>query len=239
MSRAKPAAEARPEPAGFQGFPDPGRKFFRELAKQNDRAFFLANKDRYEREWVAPLTALLGEVRAKLDRSYPDVELAEPKIFRLHRDQRFSKDKTPYKTHIGGRIPVVRSGSAVEVPIALYFQTGDETFVGAGQWGVSAAALPRFRAALLDEKKGAELDKILRKALTPGFAITAMETLKSVPRGVDPAHPRAELLRHKGLALKLPLPDRAALGSPDLVGQLVAHARQAAPLVRWLAYATG
>lgn len=234
MSPAKRAATAE----RFQGFPDAKGKFFRELAKNNDRTFFLANKERYEREWVLPLTALLTEVRARLDRSYPDVELADPKIFRLQRDTRFSKDKTPYKTHVGGRIPVVRGGSAVEVPIALYVQVGDETFVGAGQWGVHPATLPRFRAAIVDEKKGAELDKILRKALAPGFEITAMETLKTVPRGFDPAHPRAALLRHKGLALKLPLPDQATLGSPALVTELVAHAQKAAPLVRWLAYAT-
>jgi uncharacterized protein (TIGR02453 family) len=246
-SHAEPAAKLTAKPARFTGFPDPTATFFRGLAANNDRSYFLAHKETFEKDWLAPMEALLAEVRAKLDRSYPDVELAEPKIFRLQRDVRFSKDKTPYKTHIGARIPVARVGSTIEVPIALYLQLGEAPFVAAGLYGVSAAALPRLRQAIVSPDQGKQLDGILKKLekAHPRAKLSAIEVLKRVPRGFDEGHPRADLLRYKGLAVSYPLLqdlDEAALAkllaSPKLVDELVACGRDAAPLVRWLTFVT-
>lgn len=243
--RKAPPDEAKPE--RFSGFPDASGGFFRGLAANNERSYFLAHKDTYEREWVAPMEALLREVRAKLDRSYPDVELGEPKLFRIQRDVRFSKDKTPYKTHIGARIPVIRAGGIIEVPMALYLQLGESPFVAAGLYGASPEALTRLRRAIIDETEGKALDTILRKLRRAheDLRISAIDETKRVPRGFDEAHPRADLLRLKGLAVSFSLVAGAdpkahakLLGSAALVDAIAAVGRDAAPLVRWLTFAT-
>src|SRR6266850_681663 len=108
----------------FEGFADKDAKFFRTLAKNQNRDWFQAHKEEFEEGWQRPMTALLSDVRGAIDKSFPHCDLAEPKIFRIYRDVRFSKDKSPYKTHIGGVIPIERTGKMTEVPMALYFHVG-------------------------------------------------------------------------------------------------------------------
>src|SRR6185312_13298938 len=111
----------------FRGFDKRAPGFFHELASEQSRDWFGAHKDDYLTLWQRPMEALLGEVRAKLAPAYRGIELSEPKIFRIHRDVRFSKDKTPYKTHIAG---VIGTGGAA----AIYVHLGLEEFTGAGAW---------------------------------------------------------------------------------------------------------
>src|SRR5438105_4941162 len=94
----------------FHGFADDGAKFFKALAKKNEREWFLKHKAEFEEGWNTPMKALLEEVRHAIDAIYKHADLAEPKVFRIFRDVRFSKDKAPYKTHIGGYIPLERRG---------------------------------------------------------------------------------------------------------------------------------
>src|SRR4029453_17142710 len=84
----------------FEGFA--GVDFFRELQKRQSREWFAKHKTEYEAGFVKPMAALLREAARALERSYPDCELDQPKVFRIHRDVRFSRDKSPYKTHIAG-----------------------------------------------------------------------------------------------------------------------------------------
>lgn len=239
--------------AGFRGFADDDCKFFRALAAHQDRDWFNAHRAEYEEGWAAPMQALLADVAAKIDGAYPDVELAEPKVFRLHRDVRFAKDKSPYKTHASGLLAIKRTGAVTEVPCALYFQVGFEAapteegkkpklvaarFAGAGQYSMGSEALARHRAALLDDARGSEVAKLVGKLEKEGFELGAMEVLKKPPRGVAPDHPRARLLMHKGLMFSFPEIPKGALTDPGLVGWLAAHAKKAAPLVRWLTFTT-
>src|SRR3954469_10869726 len=101
---------ALPAAARFEGFAGADMKFFRALSRHQDRTWFAAHKAEYEEGWVRPMTALLAEVHGKLDGAYPTVELEAPKVFRIHRDVRFSADKSPYKTSISGVI-VAKRGS--------------------------------------------------------------------------------------------------------------------------------
>jgi uncharacterized protein (DUF2461 family) len=94
--------------------------------------------------------------------------------------------------------------------------------------------LARFRAALLDDRSGKPLDAILAKLKRAGFSIGSHDVLQRVPRGVDPEHPRADLLKRKGLIVAFPEPSRALLVQPGLVDWLVRHTKRAAPLVEWL-----
>lgn len=222
----------------FTGFPDANKKpsFFHELAKHQDREWFAAHKAEYEAGWAAPMAALLAEAREALDGEYPDFELGAPKVFRLHRDVRFSADKSPYKTHASGVLSLGHDTVKMDVAAALYFQVGTETFAGAGTYGMEPPALARFRAAV-ESDLGDELTKLLRPLEKKGFTLESMGMLKKAPRGVDPAHPRVELLKRKGLVVVFPPLDPAELTSRKALATLVKHAKAAAPVVRWVARA--
>lgn len=148
---------------------------------------------------------------------------------------RFSRDKAPYKTHIGGYLPIAgRGGDGVPGPVALYLQLGLENYVGAGDWVMTPARLASFRTALLDERRGGEIARLLAKLEKAGFTVGSHDALKKVPRGFDPAHPRADLAKRKGLVVGFPELPVELLGSRELVDWLAKHARSAAPLVQWL-----
>ena len=233
MAKPKPAT-----PVAFEGFADARGDFFVSLALQNDRDWFQAHRAEYEAGWAAPMAALLEEVRARLAGAYRRRALAPPKVFRLNRDVRFSRDKAPYKTHVAGWIPleVGRLASPVASPAALYLQIGAlERFTGSGCWMLEPDALQRFRAALLDPRRGALLTRRLAALEAKGFSRSSAETLVRVPKGVDPAHPRADLLRMKGLVVDPGEVPRRLLTRPELADWLVERARAAVPVVTWLA----
>jgi uncharacterized protein (TIGR02453 family) len=224
----------------FEGFADDDGKFFRKLAKNNERTWFLEHKPEFEEGWNGPMKLLLSEVKDAVDASYAHCDLDEPKIFRIFRDVRFSKDKSPYKTHIGGLIPLKRSGKKVtDLPMALYFHVGaKEKFGAAGHYIMEPDSLARFRGAVADDARGKELVKILSALAKKGFPADSHETFKRVPKGYDPEHPRADLLKRKGLIVEFPALPAGLLGSPKLVKWLAGACKTASPLVEWLVFAT-
>jgi uncharacterized protein (TIGR02453 family) len=223
----------------FTGFADADAKFFRALAKHQNREWFQAHKQEFDEGWLAPMKALLGDVRAAVDDAFSHCDLDEPKIFRIYRDVRFSKDKAPYKTHVGGVIPVKRAGKMTEVPMALYFHVGQpHSFGAAGHYMMDPRALGRYREAVADDQRGRELDKILASLVKKGFSIDSHGAYKRVPKGYDPEHPRAEHLKRQGLTVGFPSLPKGSLASPKLVPWVARHAKLAAPLVEWLVFAT-
>ena len=223
----------------FAGFADKDARFFKALAKNQDREWFAAHRGEYEQGWLAPMKALLAEIREKLVARYKHEEIAAPKVFRIHRDVRFSKDKAPYKTHIGGYLGVDGSAAGPGGAAALYVHVAaDEVFACAGQYMMDGEQLKRFRAAVVDPKRGKELTKILAPLTRAGFTIESYEQLQRVPRGFDPEHPQADLLRRKGLIVSYPDLDRSLLTSPQLVDWLVTQSKKTVPLVEWLAAVT-
>jgi len=213
----------------FEGFPRGAERFWTELASEMSREWFAANKARYEDQWVRPMQALLDDVRAKLSPAYRGVGLAEPKVMRIHRDVRFAKDKSPYKTHIAGLISAGRDDSAPQRPAACYISFGMEEYAGAGLYHLDTPQLARWRKALLDPRKGPQIAK-----LAEGKEIAAHEVTARVPRGFPADHPRAELARHKGLVVGFDDVPRGLIYKPGLVAWLAEQARAAAPLVTWL-----
>ena len=233
------AKTARTTSTRFDGFADRDARFFKALAKHQDRDWFAAHRDEYDAGWLAPMKALLAAVREKLAPRYAREEIAAPKVFRIYRDVRFSKDKSPYKTHIGGYLGLEGSGAGPSGAAALYVHVGaDEVFAGAGQYMMDGDQLKRFRAAVDDPKRGAELAKLLATLGRAGFAVESYEETRRVPRGFDSEHPRADLLRRKGLFVTFPDLDRKLLTSPKLVDWLATQARKPIPLVEWLASTT-
>ena len=223
-------------PARFEGFADRDGRFFRALARNQRREWFEMHRREYEEGWLLPMRALLAEVRERIDALFPHHPLAAPKVFRIYRDVRFSKDKSPYKTHIGGYVAIDGAGQGPSAPAALYVHLGaTEVFVAAGQYMMDAVQLARFREAVLDDRRGGELVAILGRLTRAGFSVGSHEVLQRVPRGLDPGHPRVDLLKRKGLIVTFPDPSRRLLVARTLVDWLVTHTKRAVPLVEWLA----
>lgn len=228
---AKPAAKP---PSPFTGFDRKAMQFWHELAAEMNRDWFLANKQRYESQWVDPMTALLTAVSAKLASSYRGMALGAPKVLRINRDIRFSKDKSPYKTWIGAGIALAGRRPTDGVT-ALYLHFGvDEEFAGVGQYVFADEALARWRKRVADGKKGPEIAKIVAGLRKAKYSVTAYDTLARVPRPFDADHPRADLLKMKGLVVGFPKIPRGLIHRPQFLQWLVTHARASAPLAAWL-----
>lgn len=219
----------------FQGFPDPTFGFFHALAASQDREWYQAHRAEFQRVWAEPMKALLDDVRSRVSPAYRGVALKEPKLFRLHRDVRFSLDKSPFKTSLGAMVPLKGGGASVEPAAAFYLQVGTECFSGAGIYSFMGPALDRYRAAVLDGRKGAALARVTAELTEQGYGLDAMETLKTAPRGVDKEHPRIELLKRKGLVATCPALPTAAMATPAFADWCVERALEMSPLVRWLA----
>ncbi|HVV88102.1 MAG TPA: DUF2461 domain-containing protein [Kofleriaceae bacterium] len=232
-AKAATAKGAEANAAAFGGFEREAPRFFHELAAEMSREWFGAHKAEYEALWVRPMNALLAEVRARLAAAYKGLALAEPKVFRIHRDVRFSNDKTPYKTQCAG-IVSIGGGATMETGAAVYLHLGLDEYAGAGFYGFTPDQLVRWRKAVAADRTGKQLAALLAQARDAGLALDAQEVLVRVPRGLDPEHPRAELLRHKGCVLGFPAIPRGLIHQPAFAGWLVEQATRAAPVVRWL-----
>ncbi len=219
----------------FTGFPRAAMQFWYELAAEMDKPWFEANKARYQAEWVAPMTALLATVRPRLARAYRTVALGEPKVLRIHRDVRFSKDKTPYKTHLGAVISLAGASMAEGGAAALYVHLGiDEEIVGVGTYRFGPAQLTAWRAAVAG-KPGVELARTVGRLRAAGYQVGGHDDYKKVPRGLDAEHPRAEFLKMKGLTGSAPPIPRGLVHDAAFAAWLVEHATALAPVVTWLA----
>ncbi len=226
--------KAAPVTLPFTGFAKTAPAFFHELAVEMNRDWFLENKQRYEAEWVQPMIALLGKVRAGMTAAYRPLPLGEPKVMRIHRDVRFAKDKTPYKTHIGAVITVAGNKVGEGGNAAMYIHLGtDEEFVGVGTYMFDPERMARWRKQVAG-KAGAELATMIARLRRAGYEVSGHDDYKKVPKGFDPEHPRADLLKMKGLTAGPGEIPRGLLHKPELATWLTKHGVALAPLVRWL-----
>ncbi len=223
----------------FSGFPDPDATFFLELADKQSREWFQAHKQQHQEQYVLPMKALLAEVAPNIAGLFPGRTVSDPRIFRINRDVRFSADKSPYKTHVGGWLGFDRPEGTPPLPAVVYVQLGTESFVGAGHYVLDPGQLARFRFAIADNGTGPALQKIIAKLEKAGHKPEAHDALKRVPKGIDPAHPRADMLKWKSLTDRYPSPARETVGSAGFVDWLAARTKEAAPLINWLADVTG
>jgi uncharacterized protein (TIGR02453 family) len=214
----------------FKGFAKDAPQFLHELTLEMNRDWFEANKQRYQQVWVEPLQTLLDGLVAKLAKTYAPLKLQPPKILRIYRDVRFSKDKSPYKTHIAGVIRAP-SGSA-----AIYFHYGvDEEYVGVGTYFFEDKQLAKWRKLVAADKTGKEIVALVTKLRKAGYSVGGHEDFKRVPKPFAPDHPRAEFLKMRGLTAAFPDIPKGLLHKPGLADWLAKHATATAPLVKWLA----
>jgi len=218
----------------FRGFDRGAMQFWHELASEMSRDWFAANKHRYQSLWVEPMLALLRAVARGLAPAYRPIALGEPGVLRIYRDLRFSRDKRPYKTHIAGLIRLAGDAVAEAGIAALYLHLGlDEEYVGVGCYQFDQARTARWRRAVVGAP-GAALLRILASLRRKGYEAGGYEHYARVPKGFAPDHPRAELLKYKGLICRFPAIPAGLLRKPELARWLLGHARATAPLVIWL-----
>jgi uncharacterized protein (TIGR02453 family) len=226
--------------AEFRGFRPAARTFLRNLRKHNDREWFERNRATYEEELRAPLAALVEEMDVRLATLAPEI-VGHPKrsLFRIHRDVRFSGDKSPYKTHVACWFHHGDAGRGVGTAAphggaGFYFHLeAARASLGGGIWMPPRPTLQRVREAIDEDPR--PLTKILREpTLRRKFGGLAEENmLTRMPRGYAESHPAAELLRHQSYTVGRELtPDEVSSGRlPDLLEREYARIL---PLVRWV-----
>ncbi len=203
----------------FTGWPEEAFAFYAGLEADNSRAYWLEHKAVYESAVKRPF-ALLSEAVGATH--------SELLLFRPHRDVRFSKDKSPYKTAAGALGE--REGGAT-----YYVQLSAEgLMVGAGMYDLASDQLERFRAAVLDDNTGPELAAVAERSEGAGYALGALHTLKTAPRGIARDHPRIGLLRRKGLIISRSFPKAPWMSTPKALDRIVAVWTDAEPMQTWL-----
>ncbi len=223
----------------FEGFPTDTLVFLQELSENNDKAWFDANKQRYRNNVIANVPVFVATLGERLQAGispgivYDTRTNGAGSMMRIYRDTRFSKDKTPYKTNIAFAF-WEGSRKKMENP-SFGFQFG--TFgIGlyGGVWGFPKGMLEAYRQAVVDDKLGAELEAAIAEVQAAGDYEIGGEQYKRVPRGYDADHPRAELLKYKGLHASTPQFDVEVVTTPELVEVCYEHCKAMAPLQQWL-----
>ena len=209
-------------------------KFFRDLARHNERPWFHANKARYEAQVREPFLALIADLAEPLAQVSPhyraDARPLGGSLFRIQRDTRFANDKTPYKNHAGAQFFHAR-GRKAEAPVFYVHLQPGASFVGAGLWHPQPETQRRVRAFLVDNpaawKKAAHAPAFTRRYAMEG------DTLVRPPRGYDPAHELIVDLKRKDFVATRAIEDEVMLG-PRLKQVLAEDFARLGPLVDYL-----
>jgi uncharacterized protein (TIGR02453 family) len=198
----------------FTGWPVEALEFFEGLEVENTKAYWQRNRNVYDTVVRAPMEALLAELE-------PDH--GEGRIFRPYRDVRFSRDKSPYKTHIGA---MVGEG---------YVQLNAEGLAaGCGMWEMAPDQLERYREAVDEQDQGEALVAVVAAARKARLTVMSHDELKTAPRGYPKDHPRIELLRYKGIVTWQDWPAGAWLGTRRAKDRIVTFFEHSRPLRAWL-----
>ena len=216
----------------FPGFSPQALTFLRNLKRNNRREWFQPRKPQYEALIKAPMLELTGCLNEALARFAPDyVTPPQKATYRIYRDTRFSKDKSPYKTHISAIFPrytaVKREGAV------FYFHfTEKELLIFGGVYMPEPDELLAYRTLL--QERHAELEKILReKRLRRTLGELQGEQLSRMPKGFPLDHPAEALLRHKQWYLETTLPAEV-LTSLRLLPELARYFEIMAPMIEFL-----
>ncbi len=208
--------------------------FLTDLKRNNDREWFRENRDRYDADVKEPALRFVAAFSGPLRKISPHF-VADPRpvggsLFRIHRDTRFSRDKSPYKVHVGIHFRHAR-GKDVHAPgFYLHLEPGN-VFLGAGIWHPETKTLLRIREAIVDDP--ARWKRISKaKRFRDAFEL-AGDSLKRPPRGFDPEHPLVEDLRRKDFIAVRNLSQKEAC-SPGFTNRVADGFRTAGPFVRFL-----
>lgn len=221
--------------AGFEGFPRETLHFLEGLKANNTKEWFEAHRKDYEDYVKGPSGAFVVVMGAKLKAISPAIK-AIPKVnqslFRVNRDTRFSADKSPYKTNLGIWFWEGEK-KRMECPGFYFHLDAGKLMLGVGMHVFSKESLNIYRDAVVDKRKGADLEKAVACVSSAGYSITGKH-YKKVPRGFNASHKYAEFLLHNGLAAMKNEPIPEALLSAGIVDYAYSHFKNMAPIHAWL-----
>ncbi len=209
-------------------------EFLRELRRNNHREWFQSNKERYELSIKEPALRFISDFGPRL-RTISQQYVADPRpvggsLFRIYRDVRFSKDKSPYKTAVGIQFRH-KHAKNVHTPGFYLHLEPDECFVGLGIWHPDGATLAKVRAFLVEDP-----DAWRRTIRVDGFSDRfqlAGDSLKRAPRGYDADHPLIDDLKRKDFIAVAPI-DQTRVTAPDFLDHFEELCRSGSPFVHYL-----
>ena len=214
-------------------------QFLRELRENKNRDWFLANKKRYKYHIRQPLLSFIvdfGVHLSKISQHY----LADPRpmggsLFRIYRDVRFSKDKSPYKTYVGIHFRHERAKGVHAPGFYLHLEPGS-VFGGVGIWHPDANTLTKIRDAIVDDPSGWK-QAVSNEEFSSIYKLDG-DSLKRAPRGYDPEHPLIEDLKRKDFIASVAFSEEDAC-SPNFINQFGKVCSKATPFMRFLTNAIG
>jgi uncharacterized protein (TIGR02453 family) len=227
------------EASEFVGFSKGLINFLKGLERNNSKAWFDAHRDAYDEFYLEPAKAFASALAPALKKLDPQIR-CEPRvngaIMRINRDTRFSKDKTPYKTGMHFRLPCGdgKGGAGFYLRIAAR-----SVGIAGGAWAFDPKMMARYRKAVVDPKQGKAFRAAIDKVRKAGPYELSEPEYKRVPKGFDPEHPNAELLRYKSFFASIELGLPKEFFSKQAVPFVVGHFKRVQPVQSWLAKVVG
>lgn len=218
----------------FPGLPEDFYRFFEDLSQNNERAWFNENKARYHESVVNPISEFIVYMAPRLEAISPHY-IANPKphggsMFRIYRDTRFSRDKTPYKTHAGVQFRH-KAGKDAHAPGFYVHLAPEGVFFGGGVWLPPNPVLNRIRDYIVDNANAWGRIRNSKKVLGSGGI--RGDSLKRPPRGFDAEHPHIEDLKKKSFYVATEVSAAASL-RPDFADQVTDGFKLAAPMMHFI-----
>ena len=214
-------------------------EFLLDLRANNHREWFQENKGRYERHVKEPLLAFIEDFEPYLhsisEHFVADTRANGGSMFRIYRDVRFSKDKTPYKTQAAVQFRH-EAAKSVHAPGFYLHLAPDEVFAGVGLWRPDSAALGRIRERIVDDAAGWEA-VVGDAGFVEEFDLTG-DSLKRPPKGYDPEHPLVEDLKRKDHVATCPFDEDEATAS-GFMDSFADACRTSSPYMEFLTRAVG
>ncbi len=220
----------------FTGFPEKGIQLLQQLADNNNREWFTEHKADFDTHLMEPARLFVADMGERLREISPDI-IADPRtdksIFRMYRDTRFTKDKSPYKTHLGilfweGPRP------KMECPGFYFHLEPPHLMLAAGMHCFSRPVLQAYRDSVVDPKHGKALVKSVKQVTDGAGYEVGGKNYKKTPRGYDAKHPNAEFLLYDGLYAAITNPVPAELHSAQLLDYCFDRFTGMFPIHRWL-----
>jgi uncharacterized protein (TIGR02453 family) len=213
--------------------------FLRQLKRNNNREWFNKNKERYVEDVQQPVLDFVASMAPGLHKISKNI-VADPRpvggsMFRIYRDVRFSKDKSPYKTAVGVSFPH-RSAKDVHSPgFYLHLEPGD-VFIGAGIWQPDTKTATTIRESIV-ERPAAWKKAVHTAPFSKGFRLSE-DSLVRAPRGFNPEHPLVDDLKRKSF-IGIRALDEKTVNSTRFGDTFLGACRDASPLMRFLCEALG
>lgn len=215
----------------FDGFPKEGITFLKKLKKNNNREWFAKHKHEFEESVKLPMQSLIATMKQPMASAAPEF-LVDPKksMFRIYRDTRFSKDKSPYKTHAAA-VFHLKGHWEQSAGYYLHIEPG-EVFLGGGIYMPNGSQLKSIRSAI-DARSKEFLTIVQHKTFKKIFGELKGEKLQRSPLGFSPDHPMAEWLKLKQFFAHVSWKERECY-SPGFVSNVIGVYKDLLPLVRFL-----